>query len=210
MCAQYIRKDHLYKRAKQEGYRGRAAYKLIELDSKYKLLRPGLKVLDLGCYPGGWLQVCRERLGANGIVVGIDLVPVEPFLELPTNSQMSFAKTRILEGDVTAEPVQIEIRNACGGEVDVVLSDMSPKLSGIRFRDVARSAELVETAYRVAGKVLRQDGALVVKVFPGSEVDTQFMELKKSFGRVTRSRLKSTRAGSDEIYFVAEHFTKKA
>ncbi len=206
MSGQYNRKDSLYRRAKQEGYRGRAAYKLIELDTKYKLLRSGLKVLDLGCFPGGWLQVARERVGASGLVIGADLVPVDPFPEPSEPEGKGFAKTVILRGDVTEEEMQATLREHLQGDADLILSDMSPKLSGIQFRDVARSAELVETVYRVAGKLLRQGGNVVVKVFPGAETDALFKEYQKSFRKVSRPRLKSTRAGSDEIYFVAEQF----
>jgi len=128
----YERKDTFYKKAKREGYRARSAYKLIELNREFRLFRPGMRVVDLGAWPGGWVQVAAALVGQTGKVVGIDLVALEPF---------SFSQVTLLQGDAT-DPVQQEkMLVALGGSADIVLSDLAPKLSGIKEVDEARSME---------------------------------------------------------------------
>jgi len=197
----YKRKDHLYEKAKAAGYRSRAAYKLLELNKKFRLLTPGATVLDLGCFPGGWLQVSQEKVG-DGLVIGIDLNEVEP---LAVNKNMTRLPV-IIHGDLNDAALQNEIENICGGRVDLVLSDMSPKLSGIRFRDAALSAELLELAFRMCERFLRPGGKFVAKVFQGQETDDLIKKMRARFERISRENLDSSRKSSTELYVVAQEF----
>ena len=197
--SRYKRKDHLYKQAKESGYRSRAAYKLIELDKKHRILSRGMKVVDLGCFPGSWMQVALERVGKRGAVTGIDLRQVEPL----TINEVS---ATILLGDIRDEAMQQSILDSLGGKADVVLSDMSPQLSGISFRDVAASVELVRTALEFCKVCLRNKGTFVAKLFPGEDTDMLLKEMPPLFDKVANVRLKSTRTSSNELYVVGKTF----
>lgn len=201
MTGVYDRKDHLYKKAKEQGYRSRAAYKLLELDKKYKLFHKGDKVVDLGCFPGGWLQVSHEKVGPEGVVVGVDLVPVAP-IGITSDS------VNIIEGDFSDSSVVEELVQALNGPADLVISDMSPKLSGVRFRDVAASVELVELALSFADSVLRPGGSFIAKVFPGQDTEELIRGMRTKFSRLAREHLDSTRKTSNELYVVG--LSKKA
>ena len=196
----YNRKDHLYHQAKEEGYRSRAAYKLLELDKKFHLLKKSAKIIDLGCAPGSWLQVASAKVGSSGVVIGIDRLPVQPFIK------ESFAnkgcRPVILQGDILDPQIQAKVIETAGGHVDVVLSDMSPDLSGVYFRDASDSAELVQMAFNIASDVLKAGGAIVTKIFPGTEADEIFKAMQPHYAKLTRETLKSTRTTSKEIYFV--------
>lgn len=202
MAGTYQRKDHLYAKAKEEGYRSRAAYKLAELDKKHRLLRAGARVVDLGCFPGGWLQVAAEKVGAAGVVVGVDLKQVEP---IPVKGKVLTAPV-IFQGDLNDPEIQRSIVESCGGPADLVLSDMSPQLSGIRFRDAAYSAELVRLALGFCSQVLRPGGSFVAKVFPGQECEEIAPEVRKVFQKFSRENLDSSRRTSNEMYFVGLGF----
>jgi len=203
MSSVYDRKDRLYREAKAQGYRSRAAYKLMELDKKFKLLRPGAKVLDLGCFPGGWLQVAAERVGRSGSVIGVDLNSVEAInVKVETA-----AKPTILQGDICSREIQDQILSLIGGKIDIVLSDLSPKLSGIRFRDAYLSAELVAMAFSVCEQVLAEGGSFVSKIFPGQESEEIAKTIRSSFGEFSRENLDSSRKTSNEFYFVAKKFS---
>ena len=132
----YERADHYHQRAKREGYRSRAAYKLEEIQRAHGVLRPGQRVVDLGCWPGGWLQVAARVVGPRGRVVGVDLAAIEPPLDN--------ANTIAFEGDITEAAVRKRILEELGGPADVLLSDAAPKLSGIRVADRAREEALLE------------------------------------------------------------------
>jgi 23S rRNA (uridine2552-2'-O)-methyltransferase len=199
----YNRKDHFYQRAKDEGYRSRAAYKLAELNNKFHLLKQGQRILDLGCAPGSWLQVAAQKVGPSGAVVGVDLLALEPFKDSELKALGSKSKPIIIQGDACDEEIQSQIREAADGLFDVVLSDMSPQISGIRFRDAAMSAELVETALYISQALLKPGGSLVAKIFPGNEADEVVNEIRKHFGKVSRIGLSSTRKSSKEFYIVA-------
>ena len=202
----YNRKDHFYQQAKAEGYRSRAAYKLMELDSKYKLLKSGQRVVDLGCAPGGWVQVVAPCLGENGIVIGIDRLETKAFTQQDFRAGKSIAQVTILTGDITDSAIQQQVIDQAGGKVDLVLSDMSPDLTGVYFQDAARSAELVEIAFDVASRLLVPGGNIVTKIFPGSEADELFNQVRKFYNKVSRVSLKSTRKTSKEFYFVGQGF----
>lgn len=190
----YRRKDGFYKKAKAEGYRSRAAYKLEELARRQRLFRRGDHVIDLGCWPGGWLQVAARNVGPGGRVVGIDLRAVEG--SLPRN-------VAVLEGDVRDERVRLEAVRLCGGRVDVVLSDMAPQLTGVSATDQARSAELVREATRFARSVLGPGGRYVVKVLQGDETPALVREIRDAFERVRIFRPEASRKGSAETYVIA-------
>jgi 23S rRNA (uridine2552-2'-O)-methyltransferase len=193
----YKRKDGFYRRAKEAGYRSRAAYKLIELARRHRLIRPGDRVVDLGAWPGGWVQVAAELVGPSGRVVAVDLVSINP---LPN------PVVTCLMGDVRDPVVQKEITRVSGGNVDVVLSDMAPKLTGVRATDIARSAELAQTACDVAARLLRSDGRLLLKTFASPDTDALVADLRDSFAAVKRARPEATRTGSAEVYIVALGF----
>ncbi|MEK7230237.1 MAG: RlmE family RNA methyltransferase [Candidatus Binatota bacterium] len=193
----YQPKDVFYRRAKEEGYRSRAAYKLLELNRRFCLIRPGDRVVDLGSAPGGWLQVASRLTGPAGRVLGVDIQPIEPFKE---------ENILIIRGDVTSEECQEKIKGLLGSRVDCVLSDLSPRLSGIRDADVRRSADLVRSALRVACRLLRPGGNFLVKTFVGEELKALSLELERHFRSLQRTRPESTRKGSSEIYLCAQGF----
>ena len=193
----YDRKDSYYSRAKSAGYRSRAAFKLQELARRYRLLRKGSRVVDLGAWPGGWLQMAAELVGPGGRVVGVDLQPVDP-LPQPWVS--------CIEGDAADPAVCEEILRRAGGAVDVVLSDMAPKLTGVRARDEARAAELAAATLGLARRVLGAGGHLVMKTFMSAETNALLVELRRHFRTVKLSRPEASRKGSAETYVVALEF----
>ena len=193
----YERKDALYRRAKSEGYRSRAAYKLSELQRRLRVLRAGDAVVDLGAWPGGWLQVAAELVGARGRVVGIDLVPLDP---LPDS------RILMLAADAGDPALPERVREMLGRPADIVLSDMAPKLTGIAPRDTARAAELLDVAHRFAAATLRPGGTLVAKTFGGAEMETSRAALRGAFRQVRLVGLESTRKGSSELYLVASDY----
>jgi 23S rRNA (uridine2552-2'-O)-methyltransferase len=188
----YQRKDAFYARAKAEGYRSRAAYKLVELARRYQLLKRGDHVVDLGAWPGGWLQVAADLVGPRGIVVGVDLEPINP---------VGRAWVSTLVGDASEPAVLDELRQRCQGRVDVVLSDMSPKLSGIRDRDAARAAELSEVAVAIADQLVTPGGRLLMKVFSSAEGET-LMLARRVFSAAKLTKPEASRRESTEMYLV--------
>ena len=197
----YNPRDQYYKKAKQEGYRSRAAYKLLELQQRHRLLRPGDNIIDLGAAPGGWLQVAAKIVGPKGKVIGIDLQEIRPFQE---------GNVTLLHGDVSAGEIQAKMRELLGGPADAVLSDMSPKLSGIRDTDTARALELNRVALAVAGAILRPGGVLLIKSFISNDLHEFTAELKRHFSAVQRTKPEATRQGSSEFYFLAKGFFAKS
>lgn len=193
----YNPRDRYFHKAKQEGYRSRAAYKLIELQERYRLLRPGDRVVDLGAAPGGWLQVAARLVGAKGRVIGVDLQQIEPLRE---------ANVWTICGDASGAAVQEAIRQSLDGPADALLSDMAPKLSGIRETDVARARELQNLALRVAAALLRPGGLLVMKGFMSNEIGEMTAAVKNLFGEVQRTKPEATRQGSSEFFFIARRF----
>lgn len=189
----YQRKDPTYFEAKKAGLRSRAGIKLEDLDARFRLLAPGRRVVDLGCWPGAWLQVAAKRVGAGGVVVGVDLVAVEP---------LGLGNVTTFVGDIADPDVQRRIVDAAGGQVDVVLSDLSPKLTGIKATDQAREEALVEIAIDFAERTLKPGGRMLVKLFSGVE-QAMTKRLRAGFQTVTTFRPPSTRKGSSEIYAAA-------
>lgn len=193
------RRDSYYWRARREGYRSRAAYKLAQLDDRERLLKPGARVLDLGCAPGSWMQVALERVGEHGRVVGIDLVPVAP---LPD------PRAAVVQGDIRDEATAEAAAAALGGPADVVLSDLAPKLSGVRDADVARSLELLAAAVRIARRLLRPGGSFVAKVFESPETESAVRSLRPAFASLKLTSPEATRKASSELYLVGKGFRK--
>jgi 23S rRNA (uridine2552-2'-O)-methyltransferase len=184
--------DPYVKRARDEGYRARAAYKLIELDEKDHLFKNARRVVDLGAAPGSWCQVARARLGDTGTVIALDILPMEPI-----------AGVTFIEGDFREEEVLGQLEDTLGGEkVDLVLSDMAPNLSGIGPSDQARSVYLAELALAFATDWLDISGTLVVKVFQGAGFDELLTEFRQSFRTVKVRKPQASRSESREVYLV--------
>jgi 23S rRNA (uridine2552-2'-O)-methyltransferase len=189
----YTRKDRAYLEAKRSGLRSRAALKLIELDDKFHLFASGARVLDLGCWPGGWLQVAAQRVGPTGRVVGIDREPTGP---------LGLDRVTVIAADAADAAAAEQVRSALGGAADVLLSDMAPKLSGIRVADRERHTALVALACTWARDVLVSDGRALIKLFQDVEVECAAL-LRRTFADVALHRPPSTRKGSSEIYAIA-------
>lgn len=188
--------DHYVKQSQQDGYRSRASYKLLELDKKDKLFRPGMTVLDLGAAPGGWCQVAARCIGHYGRVIASDILPMD-----------SLAGVEFVEGDFTEDEVFETILAALGPEkADLVISDMAPNMSGMADVDQPRAMHLVELALEMARETLRQDGAFVAKVFQGEGFDEYVKEAKRSFRSVVIRKPDASRARSREVYVVAKGF----
>lgn len=196
----YTPQDRYFKKAKQDGYRSRAAYKLIELQQRFRLMNAGDKVVDLGAAPGGWLQVAAKLVGPDGKVVGVDLQPIQPFQE---------RNIMVLQGDVLTGETQLRIKDLLGGMANCVLSDMAPKLSGIRDADRARCQELNRLALQVAKELLRPGGVLLVKSFVSEDLQSYSTELKNYFTTVQRTKPEASRQGSSEFYFYANGYQPK-
>jgi 23S rRNA (uridine2552-2'-O)-methyltransferase len=185
--------DPFVAEARAKGYRSRAAFKLREIDDRFHVIRRGARVIDLGCAPGGWLQIAVER-GA-GRVVGIDLLPVEPL-----------APAVVVQGDFT-DPDQGPALIAClGGAPDVILSDMAPNTTGHRQTDHLRIVGLIEAAASFALARLEPGGAFLTKAFQGGETGALLDLLKRNFARVRHVKPKASRAESSELYLLATGF----
>ena len=193
----YKRKDAFYKKAKQAGYRSRAAYKLLELSHSFGLLRPGQRVIDLGAWPGGWLQVAAELVGPRGRVIGIDLVPIDP---LKTDN------VTLVQGDATDPDQQRRLLSLLDGPADILLSDMAPKLSGVRERDEAQAQELSRAAVGCTTRLLRPGGSLLLKAFMDSGYPALLAALRAGFATVKTTKPQATRKGSAETYIIASGF----
>ena len=178
--------------AKSKGYRSRAAFKLIELDDKFHLLKGGATVLDLGAAPGGWSQVARSRVGKQGRVVGVDILDVEP---LPG--------VELVKLDLLAPEAPSVIRKALAGNADIVLTDMAAPTTGHRATDHLRTVALFEAALEIAEDVLKPSGAFVGKVFQGGAAPEILARLKKRFREVKHFKPPASRAESVELYLVA-------
>jgi 23S rRNA (uridine2552-2'-O)-methyltransferase len=188
--------DPYVKRAQREGYRSRAAYKLLEIQDKDRILRPGMCVVDLGAAPGSWSQIASRIVGRSGSLVALDLLPMDP---LPG--------VTFLEGDFREAAVLERLHAALdGASLDLVLSDMAPNITGMAAVDQPRSMYLVELALHLARERLKPGGSLVVKVFQGEGLDELLLEMRRSFSRVVGRKPKSSRSQSREQYLVAKGF----
>ncbi len=193
----YNRKDSYYKKAKAAGYRSRAAYKLLELTKREKLFAKQMKVLDLGCAPGGWLQVAAKLVGPKGLVVGIDRLEVQA---------LDLANVKVIQGDITDSNTRESLTKALGGKAGLVLSDMAPDTSGVGFADHHQSVQLVRMAVQIGAQTLVPGGKFCAKVFEGAELNELISEIKKDFKKVRRVKPKATRKGSRELYLICTGF----
>ncbi len=188
--------DPYVKRAQKEGYRARSSYKLLELDERDRLLRPGLRVVDLGAAPGGWSQVAARRVGDKGHVLATDILPMD-----------ALAGVDFIQGDFREESVLAEILERLGGEpVDLVLSDMSPNISGVSSADQAASIYLLELALDMVRRVLKPGGTFVAKLFQGAGSDEYLKEVRAAFEKVAIRKPAASRSRSREVYVVAKGF----
>jgi 23S rRNA (uridine2552-2'-O)-methyltransferase len=185
-------RDIYVQKARGEGYRSRAAYKLKEIDRRDRLIRPGMTVVDLGAAPGGWSQVVRERLGSQGAVIAVDI------LEMPSLAGVTF-----IRGDFTDAAVFNQVMAAAGGGVDLVLSDMAPNMSGMRAVDQPRMMYLAECALAFAEQALRQEGDVLLKVFHGEGFDAFLRMLRARFAKVAIRKPDASRDRSSETYVLA-------
>ncbi len=190
------RPDHYTRRAKASGFAARSVFKLEEIDKRTRLLRRGLRVLDLGCAPGSWTQYAAGKVGRGGRVVGIDRRAIE------------FAAPQVttLVGDIFETDAE-RFFEAGGGRFDVVLSDMAPDTTGDRFTDHVRSVELCRRALYLADTLLERGGAFVCKVFEGGDVPELVDEIRPRYGKLKRIKPKSTRSESVELFIVAQGFS---
>ena len=190
-------RDDLYvQQAQREGYRSRACYKLLELQDKDQLIRPGMTVLDLGSAPGGWSQVAAQLVGHNGRVIASDILPMD-----------NLAGVEFILGDFTEDEVFEQILAAISGApVDLVISDMAPNMSGMSAVDQPQSMYLVELALDMARQVLATGGSFVAKVFQGEGFDALFNDCKGSFSKVLTRKPRASRPRSREVYLVAKDF----
>ena len=188
--------DPYVQKARAEGYRSRAAYKLLELDKKDRLLVPGQLLVDLGAAPGSWSQVAVARLGSKGRVVAVDLLPMEP---LPG--------VQFVQGDFREQKVQDALLVALGGrKADLVISDLAPNISGIGVSDQARSMHLCELALDFARQCLKPGGSLLVKAFQGAGFTEFLAGMRKSFVKVGSRKPEASRGRSSEMYLLGRGY----
>ena len=189
------RKDHYRKLAKDKGYRSRSAYKLLQLHNSYHIFRQRNKVIDLGCAPGGWLQVAIKEVGSCGKVIGIDLKEVKPL-----------EGAIILHGNIEDHGIIDGVIKILNSKADVVLSDLSPNVSGIWGIDHARQISLTKSAFGVAQKILKENGNAIFKVFEGELLNEVKDDLNSNFHKVLLTKPGASRQQSSELYIVCLKF----
>ncbi|MGE4220487.1 MAG: RlmE family RNA methyltransferase [Alphaproteobacteria bacterium] len=187
--------DPYVQEARRRGYRSRAVFKIEELEAKFKLLRRGMRVVDLGAAPGGWTQYAAEKVGPSGKVVALDLLEMDPV-----------PGAVVLRGDLTDPAVEAQLRDVLGGPADLVLSDMAPSMTGHAPTDHLRSVGLAEAAVDLAAAVLLPGGGFVAKVLQGSDEPALTAALRKRFAKVARIKPAASRDESREFYLVATGF----
>ncbi|MBN1684067.1 MAG: 23S rRNA (uridine(2552)-2'-O)-methyltransferase RlmE [Gammaproteobacteria bacterium] len=188
--------DTYVKQAQEEGYRSRATYKLLEIQQKDQIIKPGMTIVDLGAAPGGWSQAAAKLLKGKGKIVALDILPMK-----------AIPNVHFIQGDFTQTAILNQLHDELGGEpVDVILSDMSPNLSGIKAVDQAKAMYLSELALAFAKQVLKPNGSFVVKVFQGSGFDDYLKTMRKLFNKVAIRKPKSSRSRSPELYLLGKGF----
>jgi len=184
--------DEFVKRAQKEGYRARAAYKLIEIDDKDKLIKPGMTVVDLGATPGSWSQVANQRLKGQGRIIALDLLEMEPIKGV-----------EFIQGDFREEAVLRQLESSLQGkQVDLVIADMAPNMSGITIVDQAGAAYLTELALEFSRDWLKPSGNFLVKVFIGAGFDEILASMRGLFDKVVTRKPKASRGRSNEVYLL--------
>jgi len=186
--------DDLYvQKAQKEGYRSRAVYKLLEIDEKDRLLKPGMTIVDLGSAPGGWSQIASLHLKGKGRVIATDILPMD-----------ALADVEFVQGDFREEEILNKLLQMLGDDkADLVMSDMAPNISGMKAVDQPRAMYLAELALEMAIQVLNEEGVFLVKVFQGEGFDEYLRELRSYFKRVTVRKPKASRPRSREVYLLA-------
>jgi 23S rRNA (uridine2552-2'-O)-methyltransferase len=211
----YQRKDRFHQRAKREGFRSRAAYKLTEIQASHRLLRPGQRVADLGCWPGGWLEGAAKFVGPKGRVVGVDRAEVDPPILLANvtalvgdleDADMAARLTAALGNAGRVESQGAGAREDVARLADVVLSDAAPKLTGVRETDRANEERLLEAIEALLPKLLVRGGSFVIKILEGPEAQEIDRRIRKTFQKAKTVKLQSTRKGSTEKYLVARGY----
>ncbi len=187
--------DPYVARAKREGYRSRAAFKLLEIDEKYHILKPGQRIVDLGAAPGGWSQIAAKKVGEKGKVVGIDLLPIDPM-----------AGVEFIQLDFLDESAPGKLIEMLGGPADVVMSDMAANTTGHKKTDHLRIIGLAEAAIYFAREILAPGGAFLAKVFQGGTENQLLNDLKRDFAVVRHVKPAASRADSAELYVLATGF----
>jgi 23S rRNA (uridine2552-2'-O)-methyltransferase len=190
----YTPNDALARKAKEEGYRARSVYKLQELDQKFKLLKPGMSVLDLGAAPGSWLQYASQKVGPKGRVVGIDLQEIEPIDGVNTY------QADITDSEAIARILSNEANEAF--EADIIISDLAPSTSGVRDVDQWRSIELSQAVMNFTEPYLKPKGRVVMKMLRGGDFDEFIKDLKSNFDSVKIAQVKASRDRSREVYVI--------
>ncbi|MCQ2055851.1 MAG: RlmE family RNA methyltransferase [archaeon] len=189
------RREHYHKLAKKEGYRSRASFKIMQIDDHFNIFRRGNSIVDLGASPGGWLQVARERVGASGVVIGVDLKPIKPIKGVTT-----------IVGDITDNNTVFELLNKLKGKADIVLSDMAPNVTGCYSIDHARSVYLCMSAVNICNLILKMNGQFVTKVFMGNMFNILMNRLKTHFQSVKIYSPDASRPTSSEVYIISKGF----
>ncbi len=189
------KRDTYRRLARLKGYRSRSAFKLIQIDGEYHILAQGMKVIDIGCYPGGWLQVASQKVGPQGLVVGVDLKEVSPLGD----------NVRLFQGDVTDRKFTEEMLEA-DDKVDLVLSDLSPNVSGIWELDHARQIDMTLNVMQLLPRLLKDGGTALLKVFEGDLLRSVWNEAKIDFESLKYVKPKASRAKSSELYLLCRNF----
>ena len=193
------KRDYYYRKAKEEKYRSRAAYKLFQAIEKYHFIKNGDVVVDLGAAPGGWVQAARKIVGSRGFVLGVDLKPIEPFPQ---------SNVRTIIGDINEQETLEQILSMLPRKADVVISDASPNISGIWEVDHARQIDLAHQSLKIALETLRPLGNFFVKVFEGDLLVDFINKVKRHFEVVRIIKPKASRAKSSEIFVLGMHLKK--
>lgn len=191
------RRDQYYRLARIRGYRSRSAYKLLQTVRTYQLVKPGQKIVDLGAQPGGWLQVARETVGPEGLVLGVDIKDITPLYS---------SNVKLLTMDVYAEDIVDRILHELGGPADALLSDLAPGIIGAWDVDHARQVDLARRALEIAEKVLRHDGNALIKLFHGPELKRLEDDAGLMFYKSRLLKPKASRPESSELYFLGLGF----
>lgn len=194
------RRDYYYRKAKDENFRSRASYKLLEVVEKYRFLKEGDIVVDLGAAPGGWLQAALKIVGNKGFVLGVDLNPIKPINEV---------NAHLIVGDITDQETVRQIESILRAKVDVVISDVAPNVSGVWEVDHARQIDLARYSLTIARKILKVSGNFFVKAFQGDMFNNFLREVRSCFHRVEIVKPKASRTKSAEIFVLGLHLKGK-
>lgn len=191
------KKDHYFKLAKQRGFRSRSAFKLLQITKSHEFIKSGQKIVDLGAAPGGWSQVARDLVGDEGYVLGIDKISIKP---------LGFENVETLKLDINKDEVIDAILDNAKGKVDVLISDLSPAISGVRSLDNARQIHLAERSFQISMTVLDKHGNFLVKIFDSPEAQQFFRKVKKYFKKTRFIKPDASNKKSSEVFMIGINF----